>query len=207
MDTMIRDEHFWAEAPITHSTTTCTGCSPSRKPRCATTERTFTSTFRPKSGASLKKIVDGYLRMAFPLERKGPNGGKIRLATFGDGSTGCLINGRLHDTFLDDSFMAALELAYKRYRDEGYAWILSLDPNREAYIRDGRPAFSYVALTHGEPLPMQPRPPAAPSGIYPSMGFAVIRSDESPRYWSPAASLRSCGSALRWDTDTMITSA
>ena len=52
----------------------------------------------PKSGASLKKIVDGYLRMAFHLERNGTEGGKIRLATFGDGSTGCLINGRLDDT-------------------------------------------------------------------------------------------------------------
>ena len=62
--------------------------------------------------------------------------------------------------------------------------MLSLNPNREAYIRNGRPAFSYVALTHGESLPAQPKPPAAPSGLYPSMGFAMIRSDESPRYWT-----------------------
>jgi hypothetical protein len=53
----------------------------------------------PQSGASLKKIVDGYLRMAFPLEGKGPDsGGRIRLATFGDGSTGCFMNGRLEDS-------------------------------------------------------------------------------------------------------------
>ena len=138
----------------------------------------------PRSGASLKKIVDGYLAMAFPLERSGSDGGKLRLATFGDGSTGCLINGRLDDTFLDESFMAVLEVAYKRFHDEGYAWVLSLDPNREAYVSRGRPAFSYVALTHGEPLPKEPKPPAAPGGLYPSMGFAVIRSDESPRYWT-----------------------
>lgn len=106
------------------------------------------------------------------------------MATFGDGSTGVLINGRLQDTFLDESFMAVVELAYKRFHDEGYAWMLSLDPKREAYIRQGRPAFSYVALTHGDILPGQSAPPAAPSGIYPSMGFAVIRSDESPRYWT-----------------------
>src|SRR5439155_23323032 len=83
--------------------------------------------------------------------------------------------------------MAVLELAYKRFGDEGYAWMLSLNPNREAYIRNGRPAFSYVALTHGESLPAQPKPPAAPRGLYPSMGFAMIRSDESPRYWTPGA--------------------
>src|SRR5262249_45392453 len=29
-----------------------------------------------------------------------------------------------------------------------------------------------------------PEPPAAPSGLYPSMGFAMLRSDESPRYWT-----------------------
>jgi hypothetical protein len=138
----------------------------------------------PKSGASLKKIVDGYLRMAFPLENKGTNAGRIRLATFGDGSTGCFINGRLDDTFLDESFMAVLELAYKRYHDEATHGRCQLDPERKAYIGRGRPAFSYVALTHGESLPARPEPPPAPSGLYPSMGFAVIRSDESPRYWS-----------------------
>jgi hypothetical protein len=184
MDTMIRDEHFWAEAPIYALHYDVHGMFSLAEAALRHDGTDLYKYISPKSGASLKKIVDGYLRMAFPLERKGETGGKIRLATFGDGSTGCLINGRLHDTFLDDSFMAVLELAYKRYRDEGYAWILSLDPNREAYIRDGRPAFSYVALTHGEQLPTQPRPPTAPSGIYPSMGFAVIRSDESPRYWT-----------------------
>src|ERR1043165_6682541 len=75
-------------------------------------------------------------------------------------------------------------IAYKRFHDQGYAWLLSLDPNREAYIRRGRPTLSYVALTRGDPLPKDPQPPVAPSGIYPSMGFAVIRSDESPRYWT-----------------------
>jgi hypothetical protein len=184
MDTMIRDEHFWAEAPIYALHYDVHGMFSLAEAALRHDGTDLYKYVSPKSGASLRKIVDGYLRMAFPLERKGPEGGKIRLATFGDGSTGCLMNGRLHDTFLDDSFIAVVELAYKRYRDEGYAWMLSLDPNREAYIRDGRPAFSYVALTHGEQLPAQPQPPAAPSGIYPSMGFAVIRSDESPRYWT-----------------------
>src|SRR2546422_815622 len=184
MDTMIRDEQFWAEAPIYALHYDVHGMFALAEAALRHDGTDLYKYVSPKTGASLKKIVDGYLRMAFPLERSGPEGGKIRLATFGDGSTGCLIDGRLDDTFLDESFMAVLELAYKRFRDEGYAWTLSLDPNREAYIRNGRPAFSYVALTHGEPLPAQPQPPAAPSGLYPSMGFAVIRSDESPRYWS-----------------------
>lgn len=184
MDTMIRDGHFWAEAPIYALHYDVHGMFALAEAALRHDGTDLYKYVSSKSGASLKKIVDGYLHMAFPLERDGTEGGKIRLATFGDGSTGCLINGRLHDTFLDDSFMAVLELAYKRFRDEGYAWMLSLDPKREAYIRDGRPAFSYVALTHGEALPAKPQPPPAPSGIYPSMGFAVIRSDESSRYWN-----------------------
>jgi hypothetical protein len=184
MDSMIRDGHFWGEAPIYALHYDVHGMFALAE---AALRYDGTDLYRfesPKSGASIKKLVDGYLRMTFPLERNSSGGGKLRLATFGDGSTGCLISGRLRDTFLDDSFLAVLEVAYKRYRDQGYAWILSLDPDRGAYIRDGRPAFSYVALTHGEPLPPQPQPPPAPSGLFESMGFAVIRSDESPGYWT-----------------------
>jgi hypothetical protein len=184
MDSLIRDGHFWGEAPIYALHYDVHGMFALAE---AALRYEGTDLYRyesPKSGASLKKLVDGYLRMTFPLERNGSGRGKLRLATFGDGSTGCLISGRLHDTFLDDSFLAVLEVAYKRYHDEGYAWFLSLDPDRGAYIRDGRPAFSYVALTHGEPLPPQPQPPPAPSGLYQSMGFAVIRADESPGYWT-----------------------
>jgi hypothetical protein len=186
MDTMLRDEHFWAEAPIYALHYDVHGMFALAEAGLRYDGTDLYGYVSPKTGASLKKIVDGYLRMAFPLERSGPakEGGKLRLATFGDGSTSCLINGRLDDTFLDESFMGVLEVAYKRFHDEGYAWVLSLDPYREAYISSGRPAFSYVALTHGEPLPRRPRPPAAPGGLYPSMGFAVIRSDESPNYWS-----------------------
>jgi hypothetical protein len=184
MESMIRDGHFWAEAPIYALHYDVHGMFALAE---AALRYDGTDLYRyesPKSGASIKKLVDGYLRMAFPLERNGSGGGKLRLASFGDGSTGCLTSGRLHDTFLDESFLAVLEVAYKRFHDPGYAWVLSLDPERGAYIRDGRPAFSFVALTHGEPLPPQPQPPPAPSGLYEGMGFGVIRSDESPGYWT-----------------------
>jgi hypothetical protein len=185
MDTMIRDEQFWAEAPIYALHYDVHGMFSLAEAALRYDGTDLFHYVSPKSGASLKKIVDGYLRMAFPLEESGPqSSGRVRLATFGDGSTGCFVNGRLEDTFLDESFMAVLELAYQRFHDEGYAWLLSLDPDRQAYIGRGRPAFSYVALTHGEPLPANPAPPPAPSGLYSSMGFAMLRSDESPRYWT-----------------------
>jgi tRNA G37 N-methylase TrmD len=130
MDTMIRDEHFWAEAPIYALHYDVHGMFSLAEAALHYDGTDLYNYVAPKSGASLKKIVDGYLRMAFPLERTGTDDGKIRLATFGDGSTDCYITGRLHDTFLDDSFKAVMEVAYKRYRDEGYAWVLSLDPDR-----------------------------------------------------------------------------
>jgi Alginate lyase/Heparinase II/III-like protein len=184
MDTMIRDERFWAEAPIYALHYDVHGMFALAEAALRFDGTDLYKYESPKSSASLKKLVDGYLRMAFPLERTGPKAGSIRLATFGDGSTGCQVNGRLDDTFLDENFMAVLELAYARFEDEGYAWMLSLDPEREAQIRRGRPAFSHVALTHGKRLPAKPEPPPAPCGLYPTMGFAMLRSDESPRYWT-----------------------
>lgn len=183
LDSMIRDGQFWGEAPIYALHYDVHGMFALAEAALRYDGTNLYEYVSPKSGASLKKIVDGYLRMGFPLEKNGA----IRLATFGDGSTGCSISGELEDTFMDGSFMAVLEIAYRRFKDEGYAWILSLDPARESYIRRGRPAFSYVALTHGEVLPERPAPPPAPSGVYPDMGFALVRSDESPRYWTSGA--------------------
>jgi hypothetical protein len=82
-----------------------------------------------------------------------------------------------------------LEIAYKRYQDPGYAWIISLNRKRDTYIGSAgqghvRPIWGYAALTHGDPLPEKLTPPAAPCGVYPSQGFAMLRSDESPRYWT-----------------------
>src|SRR5262249_21773786 len=55
-----------------------------------------------------------------------------------------------------------------------------------------------VALTHGEPLPEKVSPPAAPSGVYPGQGVAVLRSDESGRYWTGggAAAVLRLGAAI-----------
>src|SRR4029434_6439951 len=94
MDTMIRDEHFWAEAPIYALHYDVHGMFALAEAALHYDGTDLYKFVSPKSGASLKKLVDGYLRMAFPVERTGPKGGSIRLATFGDGSTGCFVNGR-----------------------------------------------------------------------------------------------------------------
>ena len=198
LDTNIRDKYFWGEAPIYALHYDLHGMLALAE---AARHYDGTDLYRhvsPKSGASIKDLIDGYLRLAYPREKTGIAGGSIRLATFGDGSTSYSPRGELWDTFLvnpvsgtfgEVTLAGELEVAYRRYRGPGYAWLLRLNPKRDAYIGSAgqghsRPVWGYAALTHGEPLPEDPAPPPGPAGVYPSQGFVMLRSDESPRYWS-----------------------
>jgi hypothetical protein len=197
LDTMIKDGHFWGEAPIYALHYDIHGMLALAE---AARHYDGTDLYRhvsAKSGGSIKKLIDGYLLTAFPLEKSGVRGGSLRMATFGDGSTSYGPQGELFDTFLmnpvsgtfgEVTLNGELEIAYKRYKDPGYAWLLSLNPERDSYIGSAgqghnRPVWGYIALTHGEPLPEKVQPPAAPSGVFKSQGFAMLRSDDSPRYW------------------------
>jgi hypothetical protein len=75
METMIRDEQFWAEAPIYALHYDVHGMFALAEAALRFDGTNLYEYVSPKSGASLKKIVDGYLRMAFPLERSGSQGG------------------------------------------------------------------------------------------------------------------------------------
>ena len=97
---MIKDGHFWGEAPIYALHYDVHGML-----ALAEAARHFDGTYlydyvAPRSKASIRSILDGYLRLAFPLERTGIRGGSIRLATYGDGSTSYGPGGTLHDAFL-----------------------------------------------------------------------------------------------------------
>jgi hypothetical protein len=199
LDTNVRDRYFWGEAPRY-----ALGRSLQGMLMLAEAALHFDGTdlyhhVSAKSGASIKGLIDGYLRLAYPLEKTGIGGGSLRMANFGDASTTFSPRGELIDTFLINpirggpklelSLNGELELAYKRYRDPGYAWLLRLNPERDAYIDVSKSAgagkiWGYIALTHGEPLPDDPSPPAAPGGAYPGQGLAVLRADESARYWT-----------------------
>ena len=162
---MINDTYFWGEAPIY-----ALACDVHGMLALAEAARHYDGTdlyhyVSKKSGASIKSLIDGYLRMAYPREKTGIGGGSIRLATFGDGSTQYTPAGELLDTFAVNpvstefgamTLMGELEVAYKRYKDPGYAWLLSLDPKRDHFIGTS-------GQGHSRPV----------------WGFAMIRSDES----------------------------
>jgi hypothetical protein len=198
LDTMIKDGLFWGEAPIYALAYDLHGMLALAEAAMHSDGTDLYHYTSKKSGASIKGLIDGYLRIAFPLEKTGVEAGSIRMATFGDGSTSYSPRGELADTFLvnpvsgvfgDMTLAGELEVAYRRYKDPGYAWLISLNPRRDTYIGapgqgGNRPIWGFAALTHGTPLPDRPTPPPAPCGVYPSQGFAVLRSDESPRYWT-----------------------
>jgi hypothetical protein len=190
MDAMIEDGHFWAEAPIYALHYDVHGMLALAEAALHYDSTDLYHYVSKKSGASIKDVVDGYLRLGYPLEQTGIGRGSVRLATFADGSTSYTPRGELFDTFLVNpldaapSFSGELEIAYKRYKDPGYAWLLSLNPKRDANIVYGRATWGYIGLTHGEPLPEKPAPPPAPGGVYPGLGFALLRADQSPDYWT-----------------------
>ena len=196
LDSMIKDTHFWGETPIYALHYDLHGMLALAEAALHYDGTDLYNHVSEKSGASIKSIIDGYLRLGYPLERTGIGEGSIRMATYGDGSTSYTPSGALLETFLvnpvDPSPSAPvlageLEIAYKRYKNPEYAWIISLNPKRDTYVSYGRAAWGYTALTHGVSLPEKLSPPPAPSGIYPSQGFAFLRSDESPDYWTSGA--------------------
>jgi hypothetical protein len=192
LDSMIQDAYFWGEAPIYALHYDLHGMLSLAEAAQHYDGADLYHYVSKKSGGSIKGMIDGYLRLAYPTERTGVGMGSIRMATFGDGSTGYYPDGTLFDTFLVNPVSLApapgvmsgeLELAYKRYKDPAYAWLISLNPKRDTYVDYGRAVLGYVALTHGQKLPTTPTPPAAPSGVYPGFGFAFLRADETPEYW------------------------
>ncbi|MGB2824165.1 MAG: alginate lyase family protein, partial [Phycisphaerae bacterium] len=187
LDSMINDGRFWGETPIYALHYDVHGMLALAE---AAMHYDGTDLYRhvsKASGASIKSVIDGYIRMGFPVEQTGAS--SIRMATYGDGSTSYSPGGKLWETFLvpGDLFPGNLEVAYKRYKDPAYGWIIGLNRKRDAFVSYGRAVWGYVALTHGEPLGDKLTPPAAPSGVYSQQGFAFLRADETPAYWTSGA--------------------
>ena len=124
-------------------------------------------------GGSPKGLMDYYIDTAYPIERTGYGKGQVRVVTYGDGATNP--NG---DLFLANPAGAGLNMAdelaaaYAVSGDLRYAAFLSMVPDYKPNLIDRRP------------LPEKINWPSAPSKIWQNYGLAMLRSDESPAYWT-----------------------
>jgi hypothetical protein len=151
--------------------------------------------YTSRSGGSLRKAVDGLVSLAYPIERTGVGRGSVRMATWGDGSTAPpnRVNNESGDAYLVNkpnifperqNLYPILEIAYHAWKNPRHAYLLALNPRRDERL--GWIEYLPVSLLLGETLPPELAPGAMPSVVYPQTGIALLRSDESPGYWSSA---------------------
>lgn len=129
---------------------------------------------RTPNGSSPMGLMQYYIDSAYPIERTGHGPGQIRVATYGDGAT----NAK-GDLFLVNPANAkkwdmheALITSYNTSGDPGLAPFVAMVPDYRPNLLDRRP------------LPPKFDFPPAPSKVWPQYGLAMLRSDESPGYWT-----------------------
>ena len=175
LDTMLKDGGPWHEAPIypiAHEVL----------PMIARLSR-WRGLYEQKdwfgarypNGGSGKGLMDYYIDTAYPIERTGHGAGQIRVANYGDGSTGpagdlILVNPATTqgNVVMHEPLIAAYDVS----RDPRYGAFVSMIPGYAPNLID-RP-----------PLPAKVQLPPAPSKVWPAFGIAMLRSDESPGYWT-----------------------
>ena len=178
IEVMLQDGGPWREAaiyPIAHEDLWCFSVM-SRYGGLLTGRDWWT--FQTPNGDSPKGLADYFIDAAYPIEATGYGAGQIRVATYGDGATNA--DG---DLFLVNpagsglNAEKALIAVYNASADPRYAAFLKL-------VQDYRPD-----LWDRRPLPPQAVLPPAPSKIWPNYGLAMLRSDESPAYWTNARAI------------------
>jgi len=189
----LTDGAFWDEAPI-YGNFSILGMM-----YLAEAARHYDGTdlynYTSPNGGSLRKAVAGLVSLAYPIERTGVGGGSVRMATWGDGSTAPpnRVNNESGDAFFVNkpnifperqNLYPILEIAYHAWKDPQYAYLLALNSRRDERL--GWFEYLPVSLLLGETLPPETPPAAMPSIVYPQTGIAVVRSDESPGYWTSA---------------------
>ena len=174
MDVMLRDGGPWHEAPIYPIAHTDLWCMAQLSFCRQLHDGRDWFAHRTPNGGSAKGLMDYYLDTAYPIERTGHGPGQIRIATYGDGATGpggsdmFLVNPAGPGWHVTE----ALKACYRVSGDPRYAPFVAMIPGYKPSLWERRP------------LPETTVFPAAPSRIWPSYGLAMLRSDESPDYWT-----------------------
>jgi hypothetical protein len=126
-------------------------------------------------GGSGKGLMDYYIDSAYPIERTGHGPGQIRVANYGDGSTNATGDLILVNPAAAEGNIVMHEpliAAYNTSRDPRYGTFVSMIPG-----------YTPNLIDH-PPLPAKIQLPPAPSKVWPTYGLAMLRSDESPNYWT-----------------------
>src|SRR5262249_44900098 len=127
------------------------------------------------NGGSGRGLMDYYIDSAYPIERTGYGSGQIRVANYGDGSTNAMGDLILVNPAAEKANIVMHEpliAAYKASRDARYGGFVSMTPG-----------YTPTPIDH-PPLPAKIQLPPAPSKVWPTYGLAMLRSDESPNYWT-----------------------
>jgi hypothetical protein len=130
---------------------------------------------RYANGGSGKGLMDYYIDSSYPIERTGYGSGQIRVANYGDGSTNAMGDLILVNPAVSEGNIVMHEpliAAYKASRDPRYGSLVSMIPG---YMPN---------LIDHPPLPAEIQLPSAQSNVWPTYGLAMLRSDESPNYWT-----------------------
>jgi hypothetical protein len=175
LDTMLKDGGPWHEAPlypIAHEVLRL--IAQLSRWRGLYDQKDWFSA-RYSNGGSGEGLMDYYIETAYPIERTGYGTGQIRVANYGDGSTGPLGDLILVNPAAPKGSVVmheALIAAYDASRSPRYGAFVSM-------IRDYTPN-----LIDHPPLPAQIELPPAQSEVWSDYGIAMLRSDESPNYWT-----------------------
>ena len=127
------------------------------------------------NGGSGRGLMDYYIDSAYPIERTGYGPGQIRVANYGDGSTNATGDLILVNPAAAEGNIVMHEpliAAYNASRDPRYGAFVSMIPG-----------YTPNLIDH-PPLPDKIQLPPAPSKVWPTYGLAMLRSDESPSYWT-----------------------
>jgi len=173
LDVMLRDGGPWLEAPIypvAHRDLWCMAVM-SRYGNLYDGRDWFA--MKTRRGDSPAGLMQYYIDTAWPIEWPGQGDGQIRVATYGDGAT-----SPGGDLFLVNPAGAGLNMEralIAAYNASGTPVLVPFVGMIQGYTPD---------LWNRRPLPAGMGLPPAPSKVWPNYGLAMLRSDESPAYWT-----------------------
>lgn len=187
IDRMLLDGQAWHEAPIYPVCHTDLWCMATMffYGQLATGQDWFS--LRGPSGATAKGLMDYYIDTAYPMETHAAGSRRIRVVTYGDGATNTkgdlfLVNTAVPEEKAERSSWEGGLLVHQALigcyrasgRDPAYAKFVSMIPGYEPDLWDRPPLPDRETLAF----------PPAPSKLWPDFGLAMLRSIESPDYWT-----------------------